>query len=199
MSNYQSEDILVVPRSVIITEDIPHSGIKIGSCDAYLNCIKKYQQFLPRSAMELDVAFKQIIPYLVFKYEDRYFVMQRKKTASEVRLQSKFTLGIGGHIRKEDMTHNSIIAWARREFYEEVSYAGNFEIEPIGIINDDTNTVGQVHLGFLFLLHADSNNIAIRSELQSGTLMTLDECIALKDCMETWSQFVINYLQNKKI
>lgn len=194
----QLEQILVVPRSAIITDDIPHCGLKIGSCDVYLDCIQKYQQFLPRSLMETDPTFKQIIPYLIFKFQDSYFVMQRKATASETRLQNKFTLGIGGHIRQEDMTHHSIIEWARREFYEEIAYAGNFDVEPLGIINDDTSPVGQMHLGFLLLLHADSAEIAVKSELQSGMLMTLDECVRLKDRMESWSKFVVDYLQQRQ-
>jgi len=191
----QTEHILVVPRSAIIDEAVPHYGLKVGSCDTYLERIRYNQQFLPRFLMETDPLYKQIIPYLVFKYQNLYFVMQRKKTASESRLQSKFTLGIGGHIRQEDMDHNSMIEWARREFYEEVYYNGTFVVEPVGLINDDTDLVGQVHLGFLFILHADSADIAVKSELQSGQLMTLAACSALKDKMESWSAFVVEYLE----
>ena len=87
--------------------------------------------------------------------------MQRKGTASEQRLKNKYSLGIGGHIRQEDMTTNSIFDWARREFHEEVKYAGKLDIEPIGILNDDTNAVGQVHLGLVLLLKGDSEAISL--------------------------------------
>lgn len=195
--NYQSEKILVVPRTAIITNDAWY-GIKNIDCNTYLETIRTHQQFFPRSLMELDPHYKQIIPYLVFTHNGNYFVMQRRATASETRLQNKFTLGIGGHIRQEDMSAGSIVAWAKREFYEEVFYSGNLAIEPVGVINDDTNPVGQVHLGFFFLLHGDSADIAIKSELQSGDLMSLEECITLKDSMETWSQFIVDYLVNSK-
>ena len=70
--------------------------------------------------METDPAYKQIIPYLVFTYENKYFLMQRQKKASETRLQSKYSLGIGGHIREEDMENCTLVDWAKREFEEEI-------------------------------------------------------------------------------
>src|SRR5690606_7557172 len=105
----------------------------------------------PRSLMEQDQRYKQIIPYLVFTHENKYFVMQRTSTTTEQRLKNKYSLGIGGHIRQEDMNGNSIFEWAEREFHEEVSYHGNLEIIPLGVLNDDTNDVGKVHIGFVFL------------------------------------------------
>jgi predicted NUDIX family phosphoesterase len=192
-----AESILVVPRSAIIGDQSWY-GIKQVDCDSYLELITKHQEFRPRYQMETDEQYKQIIPYLIFKHHDTYFVMQRAAGAGESRLASKFTLGIGGHIRHEDMSHNSIISWAQREFHEEVDYTGNLRIEPIGILNDDTSAVGRVHLGFIFLLHADSPAIQIKSELQGGTLITLEECIALKDRMETWSALVVDYLSDQK-
>jgi predicted NUDIX family phosphoesterase len=168
----------------------------------YLHLNKTHQAFHPRSLMETDPAYKQIIPYLIFKYQNRYFLMERKASASEQRLKSKLTLGIGGHIRKEDIypstgsgrTGGSIFDWARREFYEEVNYRGSFTIKPLGILNDDSNEVGKVHVGFVFLLEGDSDAISIKSELKSGSLLTKKQCLAIKDRMETWSQMVVDQL-----
>jgi predicted NUDIX family phosphoesterase len=131
--------------------------------------------------------------------------MQRKSDASEARLSNKLTLGIGGHIRQEDMSYsakaskdkqeNPLFAWATREFHEEVEYAGNLTVKPLGIINDDSNDVGKVHIGFAFLLSGDSSTINIKSELKNGTLVSLSECIAQRECMESWSQFVVDALR----
>ena len=147
--------------------------------------------------MEVDPAYKQIIPYLVFEHNNNYFLMQRRSTASETRLRNKLTLGIGGHIRQEDMEQeNSLFAWATREFHEEVDYAGKLTVTPLGILNDDSDDVGKVHIGFVFLLSGDSSNIAIKSELKSGVLVPLSECIAQYELMESWSQFVVDFLQH---
>ena len=68
----------------------------------------------------------------------------------------------------------------------------------MGILNDDSNDVGKVHIGFVFLLSGDSSAISIKSELKNGILVPLAECIAQKECMETWSKFVVDFLHNEK-
>lgn len=193
----QDEHILVVKRSHLFPNGDWH-GLKQVDFDHYLHIINHKQEFHPRSVMETDQLYKQIIPYLIFEHNNSYFLMQRQSTASETRLRNKLTLGIGGHIRQEDMTENSLFAWATREFHEEVDYSGNLTVKPLGILNDDSNDVGKVHIGFVFLLSGDSCDIAVKSELKSGTLVTLDECIAQKECMESWSQFVVDFLHTQR-
>ena len=192
----RDEKILVVPREILFREGAFQGFLPIADFTAYESLIAQYQQFEWRSAMETDTTFKQIIPYLVFTHDDTFFLMQRRGDASETRLRNNYTLGIGGHIREEDLEHKSIIQWAQREFDEEVSYTGGLSITPIGLINDDSNAVGQVHIGFVYLLEGDSDSIAIKSELKDGSLMTIEQMTHHKGAMETWSQFVFDYLKD---
>lgn len=188
------EHILVVPRDVLF----PHGawqGVRRGDVNEYIALINNHREFLPRSIMENDPRYKQIIPYLIFKYQNRYFLMQRKAKASETRLQGKFTFGIGGHIRQEDLQGTStIFDWARREFYEEISYQGSFTITSLGLLNDDSNAVGQVHAGFVMLLEGDSDQIQVKDELESGCLLTLPECHEYSSRLESWSALVLPLL-----
>ncbi len=170
------------------------SGLKQVNFDSYLNLIQEKKEFLPRSAMEVDATYKQIIPYLVYTHNERFFIMQRTAQATEKRLQNKYSLGIGGHIRQEDMETDSLFDWSKREFHEEVNYTGDLRIEPLGILNDDSNAVGQVHIGFVFLLHGDNDKISVKSELKSGELLTLSECEQHFSSMESWSQIVFTHL-----
>lgn len=205
------EHILVVKREHLFVSDADvWHGLKEVNFEQYLNIINDKKEFLPRSLMETDPTYKQIIPYLVFEHNDTYFLMQRKSDASEARLRNKFTLGIGGHIRQEDMQPyyaeaskglekgNSLFLWAMREFHEEVYYAGNLSVKPLGILNDDSDDVGKVHIGFVLLLTGDVPDIAIKSELKSGALVPLSECVIQRECMESWSQFVVNFLHQQK-
>lgn len=204
--NVQTHDelILVVPRTDIFAHTQAWHGLQEVDFAEYLEVIDNKKEFLPRSIMETDFAYKQIIPYLVYTHDGKYFLMQRKSDASESRLRSKLTLGIGGHIRQEDMSpysaeatkskDNSLFSWALREFHEEVDYKGNVSVKPLGVLNDDSNDVGKVHIGFVLLLEGDSADISIKSELKSGVLVSLDECYAQRDMMETWSQFVVDFL-----
>ncbi|MCX5921891.1 MAG: hypothetical protein NTX86_01025 [Candidatus Dependentiae bacterium] len=189
------ENILVVQRTHLFPDGAWH-GLKQIDFAHYTQIIQDNKEFLPRTHMELDPRFKQIIPYLVFEHEGRYFLMQRQAKASEQRLKNKFTLGIGGHVREEDLTDGaSIFDWAKREFHEEVDYSGSLTIKPLGILNDDSNEVGQVHIGFVLLLQGDSDQISIKSELKSGNLVSIEECAALGDALESWSQEVVNFLK----
>lgn len=187
------ELILVVKRSLLI--DRSWYGVRSGNTASFLQTVVDHQEFLPRSLMEQDPTYKQVIPYIIFIHKKRYFLMQRRSDASEKRLQNKYTLGIGGHIRQEDMTSANITDWAQREFDEEIKYSGTLSWQPLGILNDDTNSVGQVHIGVVLLAQGDSADISIKSELKSGKLVTLDECAALAEQMETWSQLIVEHLK----
>jgi predicted NUDIX family phosphoesterase len=160
-----------------------------------MEVIQQKQCFIPRAQAEQDPTYKQIIPYLIFTYDKQYFLMQRRAKASEQRLACKYSLGIGGHLRKQDMVGKTIFEWAQREFEEEVSYDGNLTIAPLGVLNDDSSEVGRVHTGFALLLQGDSPRITIKSELESGELVPFDECKTRYAQLETWSQWVISFLQ----
>ena len=192
-SQQYDEHILVVKRDVLFPHGAWH-GIKQVDFDEYLTIIQTHKEFQPRSLMEADSTYKQIIPYMIFEHNGRYFLMQRQSKASETRLQNKFTLGIGGHIRQEDIIGSTIFDWARREFHEEVVYNGKLTVKPLGLLNDDSNAVGQVHIGFVLLLHGDSDTIKVKSELKNASLISLKECAAYFNNMETWSQIVYTFL-----
>lgn len=190
-TNSLNEAILVVKREHLFTTG-SWQGLNIDAIQPVLQAIAQHSEFQPRSAMEQDPSYKQIIPYLIFQHEDRFFLMQRKKDASEQRLQNKYTLGIGGHMRFEDLQRGAhLFDWAKREFSEEVSYEGSLKIAPIGVLNDDSNEVGKVHLGLVLMLVGDSHNISIKSELSSGSLISLPDCLDYVPYMETWSQIAL--------
>ena len=121
--------------------------------------------------------------------------MKRASKPGEIRLSNKYTIGIGGHLRQADMKGHSIIEWARRELQEEISYKGNFDVVPLGILNDELDPVGTTHTGFVFLLEGDSPAIQIHSEFEEGRLITLEECATIYPYMERWSQLMFDYLR----
>lgn len=199
ISGIPLENILVVPTDELFAAGAWQGlrGVDEIDLSHYLTIIQTQGQFLPRPAMEQDVRFKQVIPYLIFRHQERYFLMQRASKASEQRLRSKFSLGIGGHVREDDLNGSSIFDWARREFAEEVNYQGNLDVQVLGILNDDSNEVGRVHVGLVLLLTGDSSQIKIKSEWQSGGLATLAECMVLAGQFESWSYLVLEYLRFK--
>ncbi len=187
------ESILVVKRTNLFPNEVPQGLINVN-LNQYYQLIHEKKEFLWRSHMEIDQQYKQIIPIFVFLYENKIFLMQRSKTSGDARLNEKYTVGIGGHVRQEDLAEASIQEWGWREFHEEIEYQGALNIKTLGMINDDSNDVGRVHLGFVFLAYGDSNQISIKSELQSGSLVSLEEAIQKGDQLESWTKIIIEYL-----
>ncbi len=192
----KDEKILVVPRTNLFESAAPQGIVEIDE-KVLQEKIQKYQRFQWRSQVENDPTLKQIIPYLIFKYQDKLFLMQRCAKASEQRLKSKYSLGIGGHIRQADLAAGTILDWSQREFAEEINYTGSFTTNFIGLLNDEVDAVGTVHTGFVYLLEGNSANISIRSELQSGSLVSMQECSNQFENMERWSQIAFRHLEKR--
>jgi predicted NUDIX family phosphoesterase len=191
------ERILVVPSGVLF----PHGswqGLKQTNDPRVIQTILEKKIFMPRGEAEHNPIYKQIIPYLVFTYQGLIFLMQRSAKSHEERLHNMFSFGIGGHIREEDMVGENIIDWARREFHEEIAYTDTCTFEHIGILNDDSNDVGRVHAGWIYLLRGSSPHITIKSEFASGRLVSLKECQGYYPYLEPWSQVVFDYLWSQE-
>lgn len=85
---------------------------------------------------------------------------------------------------------------AQRELEEEVGLleANSQNLEYIGFINDDTNDVGKVHIGVVFKIKVNSNDIEVR-ETDTLKIQWLEkERIDNYDEFETWSALILQNL-----
>ena len=139
---------------------------------------------------------KQIIPYVVIRHGDEYFLLQRTPKQAEARLHNKLSLGVGGHINPGDLEGGDpILDGLKREWSEEVIYDGRFEARMLGLLNEDSSPVSKVHLGVVFLVDGDTPDIRIReTDKLAGELMTLEEMRMFYLAMESWSQIVYDRL-----
>jgi predicted NUDIX family phosphoesterase len=124
-----------------------------------------------------------------------------------------YSIGIGGHVNVDDQIQPTLFganeaAWkdfvlkaVRREVSEEVQIEGANALEPrlICFVNDDSNDVGKVHFGVVFVVKLDKPSVAIRGERGIGKLSfrTLPELISMRDTMETWSQLLVDFLSRE--
>ncbi|MFH7320369.1 phosphoesterase [Desulfurivibrio sp. D14AmB] len=115
------------------------------------------QAFIRRGEAEENPAFKQLIPYQLFSFQERFFVYRRGGGVGEGRLAGRLSVGIGGHINREDagggdhLTATAYQAALMRERVEELVNAEGVAGHFVGWINDDTSAVGRVHLGAVHL------------------------------------------------
>ena len=198
MPNWKSEEVLVVPRDVVFPDGAWHGFID-RDLDRYLDIISSRFEFRRRGEVEEDPSFQQIIPYVVFRHADRYFLTKRLKESSEKRLRHLYSLGVGGHINREDIADHPgadpVIEGLRREFEEEVIYEGHWTHRMIGLLNDDSNDVSRVHLAVVFEVTGDRPEIAIRETGKlDGELLALEEMKIYYLDMESWSQLIYDHL-----
>ncbi len=153
--------------------------------------------FRPRSEVETQPEFKQLIPYVVLKCGNDLFHYRRGSKGTEARLRSLRSIGIGGHISEED-AHGGDDPYTTgmlRELTEEVLIDCNWKDSFFGFINDDRTPVGSVHLGVVHLVELVSRDVHSREEaLAEAGFSSLAELAARADEFETWSQFVLTEL-----
>jgi predicted NUDIX family phosphoesterase len=190
-----AERVLCVHREDVFP-DGPWDGLVSEGVDAVQRVIRERSFFMPRGDVEEDPSYQQIIPYVVFRHGDRYLLTRRLKASSEKRLRHLYSLGVGGHINPEDVVNSDPVSdGMRREWEEEVVYAGAFEARLLGLIHEESAPVGRVHLGVVFLIDGDTPEIAIRETHKlAGELLTLDEMRIHYLEMESWSQLVYDAL-----
>jgi predicted NUDIX family phosphoesterase len=184
--------VLVVPRAVVPDAGRWY-GLRTDGLEDFLDIVATHGRFEPRAEMERDPSFKQIIPYLVLRDGERYFLMRRTRAGADERLHDRWSIGVGGHIDPGD---EGLPGGLRREWREEL--VADFEpaFTPIALLNDDTTEVGAVHLGVVILADAAGRAVAIReTDKLSGAFATPAEVAAGADHLETWSRIVFEALE----
>lgn len=174
--------------------------------------------FVERAYAERTPTLKQLIPYTLVRCETaegaRILCTRRLKAGGESRLHDKHSIGIGGHINPQDMPENAapfgelpvsprtsarnpLDAGTRREIAEELIVNVRYEVQRLGLINDDSNAVGAVHVGVVQAITV-SGDVEIRErELLEGELVTYESLQSRAERgvnFETWSKLLIPHL-----
>ena len=190
------ELVFVVPRSSI-ADDAGWYGIRTDDLDAFVEALERDGRYEPRPAMEVDPSFKQVIPYLVLRDGERFFLMRRTRAGADARLHDRYSIGVGGHLNPGD---GGVLGGLRREWNEELIADFEPEFRLVGLLNDDTTDVGAVHLGAIFVADAGGRPVDIReTDKLSGTFAAPHEVAAVVDHMETWSRLCFEFLDRTAV
>ena len=188
------ELVLVIPRASIMA-DPGWRGIRTEGLDAFESIVARDGRFQPRAAMEVDRRWKQVIPYLVLRDRGRLFLMRRTRAGGDARLHERWSIGIGGHLNPED---GDVVSGLAREFAEELEADWTPEPRLIGLLNDDTDPVGAVHLGVVFLAEAAGRPVAIReTEKLDGAFVAPRDVLRVYDRLETWSRLLYDHMTER--
>ena len=211
MSKGSEEQVLVVPAQRL--QELGYFQGFTTDADRYLPTLldPKVMEFRPRSAMEKDPGFKQLIPYVIFRYTEAdgsvlLFQYTRGKGQGESRLHRKRSVGIGGHLCSDDCeavdpaadsamraSHGgTYVEGMRRELEEEVFIDTQYRDEQVGLINDDKTDVGAVHLGVVHIFDVDQPRVVPReSEIVDAGFQPIDQLRADFESFESWSQICL--------
>jgi predicted NUDIX family phosphoesterase len=170
--------------------------------------------FKNREEAEVDTSLKQIIPYCIIIQNSKILTYKRGKTSGESRLRSLWSCGIGGHINPIDevntstnqkiTTNQEIVDIALlREIQEEFELPWNYDESDIGtkpytvgIINDNSNSVGEVHLGLVKVLEIPPGPVLPKEDsIEELKFVCPEELLSMKASLESWSQLIATNLE----
>jgi predicted NUDIX family phosphoesterase len=198
----QNEQVLVVERKVVEREGMFH-GLMFD-VDRYLRrlFVQGVPRFMLRSQAETDPTHKQIIPYVIMMHQGQVLSYVRGRRAGETRLVGNRSIGIGGHINPSDDLplfnadfRQTYLAAVAREVAEEIVVDTGYTDRIVALLNDDSNPVGQVHLGVVHCWTLEAPKVARREQMITQlAFLSLAELHAVRDSMETWSQLCLDGL-----
>ena len=174
-------------------------GLIHGNSDV-LNMIVQNGLFRKRNELEEDPSFKQIIPYAIISCKESFYLFKRTSKQTEKRLHNQMTLGVGGHMNPDnfmDSKKQYLIDELKREFFEEVKLLNAClieDIEFIGFINDDTISVGRVHIGLLYHIQVSNKSVYI-NETDKMTADWIDKqnLAEFYEGVETWTKIIFDH------
>jgi predicted NUDIX family phosphoesterase len=194
------EQVMVIETKVL--EELGMFHGLMFDVDKYLDAIfvAGVPRFMLRSQAETDPSYKQLIPYVIMSCQDKFLNYVRGSRAGEKRLVGNRSIGIGGHINPvDDMSllgiYETYLAAVEREVAEEVNVETKHSDRIAALLNDDSNEVGQVHLGIVHHWRLDEPNISKKEQMITQmSFMTEAELEDVRDSMETWSQLCLEGL-----
>lgn len=197
-------DVLVIDSHEVLKFRRSREGFeRIEDCNQkeLLKAIRYEGFFHSRYDCEDDESILQPIPYLlIFDKEGKIFTYQRTsdiKDYGDSRLFDKYSIGIGGHIGRDD-SPDYIMTGLLRERSEEVEIIGNCS-DPVfvGTLMAYDKPVDRVHFGIIYKVNIDGQVEPIERSITSAGMRSIESLIENKDLnFETWSRMLLPHLDS---
>jgi predicted NUDIX family phosphoesterase len=187
-----TEQVLVLPRAEV-PGGCDFTGVRPATGDLLVQlraAVERHGRYMDRPIAEESPHWKQLIPYVVVRHADDTFLMERTTAGGDPRLHRKASIGVGGHLNPVDHGDDPLMSGLAREWAEEVDAPWSPAFELVGLLNDDSNPVGAVHLGVVFGVEAQGPIEVRETEKLTGRMATRTEVLDAWPRLETWSQLV---------
>lgn len=199
---------MVVEKEKLFENDEFQGFISSKEMDFIGRILNEHKYVLRDEKLEFDSFLKQIIPYVIIinpksKKVFGYKRFKKREGYREMRLHDKFSIGVGGHVDKEEIAEDVLRDATMRELREEIKME-NYPIPKIvGFVNDNNDSVGQVHFGVIAIAETNEE-ISKREgdEVREEKFYSIEEVDSLMNSgveMDGWTRicwaFVKGYLQ----
>lgn len=206
------EFVLVVPRRDLFGSHYPQGFVPFGDglrVEDFERRVREHGFYVERDRAEHDPELKQVIPYTLVTRRvpgaaggaaTEVLLLRRLARGGEARLHDKLSIGVGGHLDPVDADGDRgglLDAGTRRELHEELVIDGALDWRRVGLLNDDSNPVGAVHVGLVQVARA-TGPVSIREQdVLAGEFTAprrLAELLAQGADFETWSALLVERL-----
>jgi len=191
-----------------LPDEFRETGFYPCSAEATLRTLQEAGLWIgPQDALEQQPAYRQIIPYVILRVRDRFVRYTRSVTGSEKRLHGRMSIGLGGHVELSDVLAagsgidlaGTLEKAAQRELNEELGNIDCLLRDWIGVLVDNRNAVGRVHIGVVGLWTVRSTPCgAAEDAINNIALCSIEELQLMRDRLEGWSEMLLPHLQISK-
>lgn len=200
-TEHPPEQVMVVPKG--LAEAICNYKTYGPTAPITEQILLDNHSFRDRDEAEKNYDFKQVIPYIVVYHAEpgvlnsqQYLLSQRTNKQQENRLHGLYSIGQGGHVNELDVKNeHPITACLLREVREEF-HIGEIKLcQPCGLINDDSNDVGKVHLGLVYRVKVGSLDLEVAEKGKHiARWASMEDLNSVYQAMENWSKIVMDHV-----
>lgn len=198
------EKILAIPRKYA-TEAIRTGSFVVSESLEKLNeIIKEQGKYIPRSKIEKSEEYIQLIPCGIIEHDRKILLLKRKEIDPKNRLNEKYVIWAGGHVREQDASEDALVSGLKRELAEELFIKSQYVIsKPKGFVYFAGNAKSRRHLGVVYKVELSDDDVALgldqtefkerRGKSVSGTFQSLEELKGYFQGMEQWSRAILEH------
>lgn len=216
----KDKEMVMAFRNEVFTSFLPPKGestfVPVTECrfTEFWETFRSSERWLPRLTAENSLHFRHAATYCVVRTPDREktLIYSRGKGGDESRLNELQSVGVGGHVSSNDIDENYVTnpeLFMRnvvlRELNEELMDAllQNLTLmasvpEYAGMILDDSNDVGRVHVGLVYecLVPGDVAERLVERPYSGITHARMVPTASLRDAgtfstLESWSKVLV--------
>lgn len=199
------EQILVIDREYLFDdEELTFQGVMTDP-HFVKEIERRFKNYFEvrRGDAEDNPNWKQPIPYVIIKRGESVFVYKRLKAGGEERLHEQLSIGVGGHMNIIEGVFTwdyTLMGNLYRELDEELNIQSSVTpvTKIIGLINDDENEVGKVHIGILAVMELpEEAEVTVKEtdQLEGYWIRIRDlNKTPLFESLESWSQIAAGIL-----